>query len=140
MRFVGLGIKGDVHNSILPAKKLVFSEMSFHHRAHLFPPAEAASAHAHHTLPPADSSSRIGGLQCLAHGYIAQRIITRALCCVAKDRLVEILSPPPDTTKLHWIQQDKDRLPKLKLGPFRLDSSPEIAEFNSPPLRMLVSK
>ena len=31
MRFVGLGIKGDVHNSILPAKKLVFSEMSFHH-------------------------------------------------------------------------------------------------------------
>ena len=54
----------------------------------------------------------------MAHGYIAQRITPRALCCVAKDRLVEILSPPPDTTKLHWIQQDSDRLPKLKLGPF----------------------
>ena len=42
--------------------------------------------------------------------------------------MIDILSPPPDTTKLHWIQQDSDHLPKLKLGPFRLDSSPEITD------------
>ena len=29
--FVSIGIKGDVRDSILPAKKFVFSEMSFHH-------------------------------------------------------------------------------------------------------------